>query len=215
MEVKRQSTLRFSEGVHVREVRSSADLCKGEIRPLWWQGDELAAIKENLVRLVRQVNTKGKNKTNGKRYCTRGLERFVDSSYDKGAERLEAEQAVFREQMKQREMGTFDELRTAAVYFRRTRASSSRANSRGVEDAVVALKIINEGKDVSKRRSSLSSSGGEIRPNNSPSSTKKKQSRRSSLGAMMPRRGSLTFRRKPEEQRLKKSESARQVRVTA
>jgi len=213
---KRTSTIRFSEGVHVREVRSSFDLCKGEIRPLWWQEDEYSAIKENLQRLVRQVNRKGENKTNGRKYCTRGLERFVDPTYNKDANRVAAERAVLYEQNRQREIGTFDELRIAAFYFGKTRASSKRAVNRGADDAIMALRIFNDGKDRSKRRSFLGTDSQNETNTTirlSPSlSNIKKASRRSSLGSMMPRRGSLTFRRKPEEPRLKKSESYRQMR---
>lgn len=206
--IKRKRTIQFNDGVHVREVRSSLSLCKGEHRLLWWQDDEHASIKENLQRLLSRVNSKGVSKTNGRRYCTRGLERFLETKNDWDADRAEAEEAVYREQTHQREMGTFDDLRIAAVYFRRTRASMQRASSRGIEDAVVALPILNEGKDPSKMRSSTSMGSLNASIGMSPSNPKP---RRSSL-SMLPRRGSLSFRRKPEEQRLKKSQSYRQIR---
>lgn len=203
--VKRQRTIHFHDGVHVREVRSSLSLCKGEHRVLWWQDDEHAAIKENLQRLLARVNSKGVSKKNGRKYCTRGLERFLETKSDCEADRTEAEEAVFREQTHQRETGTFDEMRIAAVYFRRTRNSMKRASSRGIEDAAVALPIMTDGKDLrfSASTGSLNASIGMSPPN-------PKQTRRSSL-SMLPRRGSLSFLRKPEE-RLKKSNSFRQTR---
>jgi len=206
--IRRKRTIQFNDGVHIREVRSSLSLCKGEHRLLWWQDDEHASIKENLLRLLSRVNSKGVSKTNGRRYCTRGLERFLDTKHDWDADRAEAEKAVYREQTHQREMGTFDDLRIAAVYFRRTRASMQRASSRGIEDAIVALPILNEGKVPSKMHSSTSMGSLNASIGMSPSNPKP---RRSSL-SMLPRRGSLSFRRKPEEQRLKKSQSFRHIR---
>jgi len=201
--VKRQRTIHFNGGVQVREIRSSLSLCKGERRMLWWQDDENASIKENLQRLLTRVNSKGVSKKNGRRYCTRGLERFIDKKNDWEADRAEAEEAVFREQTRQQEIGTFDDMRIAAVYFSRTRRSTQRASSRGVEDAVVALPIMKEGEKLRSSASigSLNASIGMSPPN--------PKQRRSSL-SMMPRRGSLSFRRKPEERRLKKSQSFRQ-----
>lgn len=224
--VKRQRTIYFHDGVHVREVRSSLSLCKGERRLLWWQDDEQAAIKENLQRLLARVNNKGVSAKNGRRYCTRGLERFLEGKNDWEADRSEAEQAVFCEQTHQREMGTFDDMRIAAVYFRRTRNSMKRASDRGIEDAIVAQPIRREGKDLRStastgtlnasigmsppdpkdRRSSLSMLPRRGSIGMSPSNPKE---RHSSL-SMLPRRGSLTFRRKPEE-RIKKSNSFRQM----
>jgi len=207
--IKRKRTIQFNDGVHVREVRSSLSLCKGEHRLLWWQDDEHASIKENLQRLLSRVNSKGVSKTNGRRYCTRGLERFLDSKNDWEADRAAAEEAVYREQTHQREMGTFDDLSIAVAYFRCTRASIQRASSRGIEDAVVALPILNEGKDPSEMR--LSTSTGSLNASIGMSPFYPKP-RRSSL-SMLPRRRSLSFRRKPEEQRLKKSQSYRQSRT--
>merc|ERR1712194_280282 len=207
--IKRKRTLQFNDGVHVREVRSSLSLCKGEHRTLWWQEDENASIKENLQRLLHRVNSKGVSKSNGRKYCTRGLERFLNPKKDWDSDRKEAEEAVFLEQSHQREQGTFDDLRIAAVYFRRTRASMQRASNRGVEDAHVALPILNEGKEPSKMRSYTSTGSLNASIGMSPSYPKP---RRSSL-SMMPRRGSLSFRRsKSGEQQMTKNQSFRQIR---
>jgi len=204
---RRKRTIQFNDGVHIREVRSSLSLCKGEHRLLWWQEDEHASIKENLARLLSRVNSKGVSKTNGRRYCTRGLERFLDKKNECDVDRKESKEAVYYEQNRQREMGTFDDLRIASVYFRRTRASIQRASSRGIEDTIAALPL-DKGKDPSKRRSSTGTGSLNASIGMTPS---KPKSRRSSL-SMLPRRGSLSFRRKPEEQRLKKSQSFRQSR---
>lgn len=205
--IKRKRTIQFNDGVHVREVRSSLSLCKGEHRILWWQDDEHASIKENLQRLLSRVNSSGVSKTNGRRYCTRGLERFLDNKNDWEVDRAEAEEAVFHEQTNQRESGTFDDMRIAAVYFRRTRASMQRASIRGAEDAAVALPIFNEGKDPSKMRKTTSMGSLNASIGMSPSHPKP---RRSSI-SMLPRRGSLSFRRKPEDQQIKKSNSLRRL----
>jgi len=121
---------------------------------LWWQDDEHASIKENLQRILARVDKYGVAKTNGRRYCVRGLENFLDPN-DCELDRAEAEEAVLLEQDNQRESGTYDDMRIASVYFRFTRTSLQRARKKALEDAINADSIHNE--ETSKLRNSLSS----------------------------------------------------------
>ena len=141
--IKRQRSIQFNDEVSVREVRSSKSLVNDNPRVLWWQDDEHESIKDNLQRLLSRVNRWGVSRTNGRKYCTRGLERFLTPD-DWESDRIEAEDAVIREQAHQRDIGTFDDLRIAAVYFRSTRTSLQRATRRGCEDALLANSILKE-----------------------------------------------------------------------
>ena len=192
---KRKRTIHFNEAVSVREIRSSLSLCKGDHRILWLQDDEYASIKEHLHWLLSQVNSKGVSKTNGRKYCTRGLERLLNAKKDRKVDRMEAEEAVFREQTKQRLSGAFDDSRIAAAYLRRTRASVRRASDRGTEDAAVALPILHEGKEPTKPRSSSANAGSGNASTSTPSSSSRSKLKPSLLSAP-PRRGSLSFLRK-------------------
>lgn len=174
--IKRQRSIRFNEQVSVREVRSSKSLVRDNPKVLWWSHDETDSIKENLQRLLLRVDRHGVARSNGRRYCTRGLERFLDPD---GCEddRTEAEKAVFREQSHQRDCGTFDDLRIAAVYFPSTRTSLRRAAHRGSDDALAAQSILSENNEESIAKKpfktarssgslnlSISSSGGQSPP---------------------------------------------------
>lgn len=136
--VKRQRSIHFHEEVFVREFRPCLSLANNDPRVLWWQDDEHDSIKENLQRLINRVNRHGVSRTNGRKYCVRGLERFLDPDDVRDADRKEAEEAVLHEQSFQNECGNFDDLRIASVYFRSTRSSMLRATRRGLEDALIA-----------------------------------------------------------------------------
>jgi hypothetical protein len=195
--VKRQRSIRFNDEVSVREVRSSKSLVNDNPRILWWQDDEHASIKENLQRLLSRVTRWGVARTNGRKYCTRGLERFLDPD-DWETDRTEAEDAVIREQSHQRDIGTFDDLRIAAVYFRSTRTSLQRATRRGSEDALLAKLILKEGS--SPFRTSISSGSLNMSiglSGVSPSPARSVLPHRSSSFSVLPRR-STSFQHDPE-----------------
>jgi len=153
---QKQGPIRFCEEVSVREVRSTKSLVKNDCRLLWFQDDENAEIRDNIQRLLKRVNCAGISKTNGKRYCTRGLERFVDPNDDSDIERLKAEEAVLFEQYQQRESGNFDDLRIAAIYFQSTQTMQHKAILRASEDALIAKAIFKE----ESLNSTKSGSGG-------------------------------------------------------
>lgn len=147
--VERQRTIQYNEEVGVREFRSAISFVRNrDARVLWWQDDETDDIKENLQRILSRVDKKGIARTNGKRYCTRGLERFVDPSTSCEDDRKIAEEAVFDEQNMQRNSRAFDDLSIAAVYVRSTKRSERQALRRGREDAMTAASIFE--KDTSE-----------------------------------------------------------------
>jgi len=206
--VKRQRSIRFNDEVSVREVRSLRSLVNDNIRILWWQDDEHACIKENLQRLLSRVNSKGVSRSNGRKYCTRGLERFMDTQRDWEANRLEAEEAVLCEQSLQHERGTFDDLRIAAAYFRSTQISQQEAADMGIEDAFVARSILEAGPFPSLNSGSSGSMNASIDLSSSPLPL----SLRSTLNIK-----SSSFRHHPEQkqQLLRRSRSFHQHRPVA
>jgi len=135
---KKSRSIHFHEEVFVREFKPSLALANNDARLLWWQDDENDSIKENLQRLLSRVNHHGISKTNGRKYCIRGLERYLDPDDERDIDRKEAEGAVLSEQSFQKECRKFDDLRIAAVYLRSTRSSMQRATRMGLEDALIA-----------------------------------------------------------------------------
>jgi len=152
---RERQTLRFDEVVSIREVQSCSSLIHNEHTSLWWTAEELNHIRRNLQKIVYTVNSRGISRTNGQKYCIRGLERFLDSRND----RNEAKEFVLREQAHQRLYGYFDPMPIAAMYGRIARKSSIRATFRGSKDADITRsfrsnfrnKHLNQIRSTSKR----------------------------------------------------------------
>lgn len=202
---QKQGPIRFCEEVSVREVRSSKSLVKNDCRLLWFQDDENAEIRDNIQRLLKRVNCAGISKTNGKRYCTRGLERFVDPNDDSDIERLKAEEAVLFEQYQQRESGNYDDLRIAAIYFQSTRTMQHKAILRASEDALIAKAIFKE----ESLRSTKSGSGGSFHASLVLSGLWPSSKRASSFSSLTKQSKSLG-QKEQQDQELRRSMSCNQ-----
>eukprot|EP00536_Pseudo-nitzschia_multiseries_P002398 jgi/Psemu1/5429/gm1.5429_g len=138
--VRKHRVIHFNEEVTVREVRSAKSLINNDRFPLWFQCEEQAEIKNNIYKVLSHVDDTGISHTTGRRYCTRGLERFMkpEECY---LPRSRAADAVFLEQFVQKEHGTFDSELLAKVYRQSTRKSRRVAAQRGISDATVAQTI--------------------------------------------------------------------------
>lgn len=199
--VERQRTIQYNEEVGVREFQSAISIVKNrDPRVLWWQNDETDDIKDNLQRILARVDKKGIARTNGKRYCTRGLERFVDPSTCCEDDRKVAEGAVFLEQNMQRTSNTFDDLSIAAVYVRSTKRSERQALRRGCEDAKTAASILGEGAAENSLFRNAFSSRSLPSPSTSRATRAPKRSSSSSSAPQKPTsfRKPVSFRRKKQ-----------------
>jgi len=206
--VKRQRSIRFNDDVSVREVRSSLSLCKNDHQVLWWQEDEQASIKVNLQRLLSRVDRQGVSKKNGRRYCTRGLERFLDTE-DWEIDRIAAEDAVLNEQSLQREDGMFDDSRISAAYVQYTQISRQRATSRGLEDADIAESVYKAGAAKLCRSASSGSLNASIGLSPAPGQSRPLLRKKSKSFSVLPRRSPRDA--EPQRQR-RRSLSFRQSR---
>lgn len=140
--VRRQRSVQFDEEVVVREIQSAISLAKdNNLYALWYQGDENADIKHNIHKLLCRVNHEGVSNTNGRKYCMRGLERYM-SPEESRVKRQQAEDAVFKEQFLQRKDGEFDDEQIADIYRQSTRRSQRQASRQGSEDALIAQSIL-------------------------------------------------------------------------
>lgn len=211
--VKRQRTIIFNEQVYVRQFRSSLSLAKYDPRVLWWQEDEHALIKDNLQRLVSRVDQHGVARTSGKKYCTRGLERFLDPDTDYEGERLAAEDALLHEQAMQANSRTFDDLSLAAVYVRATKTCLRRALRKGYEDAMVAAAIIEEdsGLSSSSFRTSLSSGDLEVSKGRSAWLKSSKLPKRSVSFSSFSRRAGPLRRKSLQQSQQERSKTSDEV----
>lgn len=140
--VRRQRSVQFDEEVNVREIQSAISLAKdNNLYALWYQGDENASIKHNITKLLCRVDHAGVSSTNGRKYCMRGLERYMNPEESR-VKQIQAENAVFKVQFVQRKDGEFDDEQIADIYRQSTRRSQRQATRQGSEDAIIAEAIL-------------------------------------------------------------------------
>jgi hypothetical protein len=130
--VSRRTSLSFSETATVKHIESAKDLAGG-VDDLWFQKNEMAAIRKKVTALVVKTEH-GQARDKGKRYCMRGLERYMDPDTTT-FERNQALDSVLNEQYLQQREGVVEENHMANLYKSSVRRSQTEANKRADEDA--------------------------------------------------------------------------------
>lgn len=111
--IKRQRSLRFNEEVNVRNVVPAKFLSK-DPEKLWFQDEEYQSIKRKTRALLSRVDSNGI--VDGKRYCTRGLERYMVNQAERDGMKYGAWDSVLLEQRLQRKEGIFCDESIAKLY---------------------------------------------------------------------------------------------------
>ena len=137
--------IQFDEEVYVRKIRPVKSLIKNSTNSealaiLWFQENEYESIKYKTFKLVSRVN-KDTGVASGKKYCTRGLERFLYPE-ETQVERTQAYDAVLCEQFLQKEENVFNDQIIADGYKQATRRSRTQACRMASDDATTAEKIL-------------------------------------------------------------------------
>lgn len=106
--IVRKTYVVFDETVHVKRLRPVQDLAD-KYSDLWFTGEEYDMIKQRIDRLVYRVE---KERTKGRKYCMRGLERLL-SSTTTGRRSIDAYQVgldvVLNEQQAQFNIDEYDD----------------------------------------------------------------------------------------------------------
>lgn len=114
--IARRSSITFNEDVNVRKITPAKTLTKeGTPDSLWFQENEYSKIQKKCRALLQKVDANGV--VDGKKYCTRGLERYMTTSaQEREGMKYGAWDSVLIEQRLQRREGTFDDESVARLY---------------------------------------------------------------------------------------------------
>merc|ERR1712078_400254 len=143
MGIKRQRSIQFDEDVYVRKIQPTASLQGApEKKELWFQDDEYYTIKKKTRALIDKVDSNGI--VNGKKYCTRGLEKYMEDPRKRAQEKYEAWDSVLMEQEMQRQLQIFDDESMGRFYKRTSITSAAEAHSRATADAAEVATFYNQ-----------------------------------------------------------------------
>jgi len=133
--IKRRRSIIFNEDVNVRKITPAKTLTKeGTPDSLWFQDNEYSKIKKKCRALLQKVDANGV--VDGKKYCTRGLERYMtQSAQEREGMKYGAWDSVLVEQRSQRREGTFDDENVARLYKHTSVKSVMEATLRANLDA--------------------------------------------------------------------------------
>jgi len=130
--IKRRRSIVFDNDVDVQKIEPIKFLA----HELWFQENEYNSIKIKTLALLDRVDPNS-GVLNGKKYCTRGLEKFMTPEATE-VKKHQAWDSVLNEQFLQRKDGEYDEETLANIYKFSTKRSQSEASKRANQDAVAA-----------------------------------------------------------------------------
>jgi hypothetical protein len=133
-----RTQVRFNRAVFVRETLHIDDYEPHEVVATWYQKDEIAMIKEDMVATVRS-KLRGELENDTEEYCLRGLEvRTRVEAYKRKENKLRALEAVLDEQDGQFNAGFINERVISLVYQRVSLRCRKEAYERGIRDEIDA-----------------------------------------------------------------------------
>mmetsp|Transcript_35084 Transcript_35084/g.39185 ORF Transcript_35084/g.39185 Transcript_35084/m.39185 type:complete len:372 (+) Transcript_35084:66-1181(+) len=112
--IKRRTSVTFNEDINVRKIQAMSNV-KGVVKQeLWFQDVELLQMKKKTRALIEKVDASGH--CNGKKYCTRGLEKYMACPHQRATKRCQGWEAVFLEQERQRQLQIYDDASIRRFY---------------------------------------------------------------------------------------------------
>lgn len=139
--VTRRRSITFHEDINVRQIQPTTSVKGADKRELWFQDDEFYTIKKKTRALLNKVDSNGV--VNGKKYCTRGLEKYMEDPTKRAQEKNQAWDSVLTEQKIQRKLKIFDDESMGRFYKRTSITSAAEANSRATAAAAEVASFYN------------------------------------------------------------------------
>jgi len=107
---------------------------KGAVKTeLWFQDNEYKNIRKKTQALLEKVDSNGI--VDGKKYCTRGLEKYMECPQKRASKKYEGWDSVLTEQQLQRELNIFDDESIGRTYKHTSTISVVEATNRATSDA--------------------------------------------------------------------------------
>merc|ERR1712048_936520 len=140
--IRRRRSIQFDEDVYVRKIQPATSVKGAEKKEMWFQDDEYHTIKRKTRALLDKVDSNGI--VNGKKYCTRGLEKYMEDPKKRAEEKYQAWDSVLMEQEMQRKLKIFDDESMGRFYKRTSITSAAEAHSRATAGAAEVATFYNE-----------------------------------------------------------------------
>merc|ERR1712232_710351 len=146
--IKRRRSIQFDKDVNVRNIQPTSKVKGAVKKELWFQDEEYDTIKNKTRALLQKVDSNGK--VNGKKYCTRGLENYMECPKKRDSEIYQAWDSVLMEQEMQRKLNIYDDETLGSFYKQTSNKSVLEATNRATQDAeLVASFYQRQGSDSS------------------------------------------------------------------
>jgi hypothetical protein len=133
--LKRRSSITFNEDVNVRKIQPTIKIKGADKKELWFQDQEYTSIKKKTKALLEKVDSNGI--VNGKKYCTRGLEKYMQDPTERAREKYGSWDSVLIEQDNQRKTNNYSsgDENIARLYKYTSTMSTIQATQRAAFDA--------------------------------------------------------------------------------
>jgi len=132
--IKRRRSIQFNDEVNVRSIQAVSHVPGAIKHELWFQEAEYSTIKKKTRALLEKVDQHGI--VNGKKYCTRGLEKYMEDKVGARSQtRYAAWDTVLMEQELQRQLHIFDEVSIGQQYAVTSTMNAAEAARRATCDA--------------------------------------------------------------------------------
>jgi len=131
--IKRRRSIQFNEDISVHKIQPTSTVKSAIKKELWFQTDEYDMIKKKTRALLEKVDSNGI--VNGKKYCTRGLEKYMKCPQKRASEKYQALDSVFTEQEMQRVLEIYDDESLGRFYKDTSSMSVVEATNRAALDA--------------------------------------------------------------------------------
>merc|ERR1712238_625137 len=131
--IKRRTSITFNEDVNVRKIQAISKV-KGAVKEeLWFQDVEYSQIKKKTKALIEKVDASGQ--FDGKKYCTRGLEKYMECPQKRALKKYHGWDSVLMEQEMQRNLHIYDEESIGQFYAITAQENVTAATTRAQLDA--------------------------------------------------------------------------------
>jgi len=131
--IKRRTSITFNEDVNVRNIQAISKV-KGAIKQeLWFQDVEYSQIKKKTRALIEKVDSTGT--FDGNKYCTRGLEKYMECPQKRASKKYQGWDSVLMEQEMQRNLQIYDDESISGFYKQTAQENVVEATNRAQLDA--------------------------------------------------------------------------------
>merc|ERR1712238_144149 len=131
--IKRRTSITFNEYVNVQNIQAISKV-KGAIKQeLWFQDVEYTQIKKKTRALIQKVDATGT--FDGKKYCTRGLEKYMECPQKRASKKYQGWDSVLMEQEMQRNLQIYDDESIGQFYAITAQENVTAATTRAQFDA--------------------------------------------------------------------------------